>query len=135
MVTLNMSGHGIGSFRTKLYVTGLFAAYLVFGNDTVHSNGSYDMFIAKFNKSTGNEVWMRDTYSTQWEDGQRIAIDSIGNVYVGFHDYHSGTPPFPEVTFTSAGYYDPVVVKYTNKGQSFGRIAEAVSAMIMSGLH
>ncbi|HYV94007.1 MAG TPA: SBBP repeat-containing protein [Chitinophagales bacterium] len=113
------AGYGIelDPSEQNFYVTGLFSGYLVFGDDTVHSNGDYDMFIVKFNKSTGNEVWMRDTYSTQWEDGQRIAIDSIGNVYVGFHDYHSGTPPFPEVTFTSAGYYDPVVVKYTNKGQ------------------
>lgn len=113
------AGYGIelDPSEENFYVTGLFGGYLVFGDDTIQSSGSYDMFIVKYNKSTGNPVWARDTYSTQWEDGQRIAIDSIGNVYVAFHHYHSGTPPFPEVTFNSAGYYDPVVVKYTNKGQ------------------
>lgn len=101
----------------NFYVTGIYDGSLVFGHDTITNHGSYDMFIAKYSTATGEAEWARNSFSTQWEDGRGIALDQNGNVYVAFHYYHSGTPPFPQVTFTSAGYYDPVVVKYTGCGE------------------
>jgi len=111
------AGYGIAlDGNGCFYITGLHNDYTVFDTITVQPNGSYDMFLAKY--STGGDVqWVRSTLSTQWEQGWSVAVDEQGSPYVAALCYHGGTSMFSEVYMTSAGYYDPVIVKYNRHGE------------------
>ena len=111
------AGYGIClDASTNIYITGLSSGFTLFDTTTVTPHGSYDMFIAKYN-SGGDIQWVRNTFSSQWEHGRKVAVDGGGNVYVGGEFYHGGTTSFPGIFFTSKGYYDPFVVKYNHEGE------------------
>lgn len=70
-------------------------------------------FVAKINPA-GAFQWVRTFEATDGERDNRIAIDTIGNIYVtgGFR----GTKPFGPITATSFGGRDIFVLKYDSMG-------------------
>jgi len=65
----------------NVYITGSFLSNAYFDTDTLHTNGTWDMFVAKYNND-GNIVWTRHGGGTNHDHGNAIALDSDGNVYV-----------------------------------------------------
>src|SRR5688572_13498872 len=58
------------------YITGHFAANAEFpGTSNLTARGSYDIFVAKFDR-TGRAVWARRAGGTNVDNGYKIAIDS-----------------------------------------------------------
>lgn len=70
-------------------------------------------FVAKLDPA-GNFQWVRTFQATDGERDNRIAIDSLANVYIvgGFW----GTKPFGSLSATSNGGRDIFVIKYDNAG-------------------
>ncbi len=68
----------------NIYVVGYFANTVDFdpgaGTADLTSNGSKDIFIAKYD-SSGNYVWAKQIGGTSFDQGIAIAIDGSGNVY------------------------------------------------------
>jgi hypothetical protein len=63
-------------------LTGYFqGASSVFGNDTLHAAGIYDVFIARYDAS-GNAMWAMHAGGTAIDMGNGIACDSSGNILV-----------------------------------------------------
>ncbi|MBS4027701.1 MAG: SBBP repeat-containing protein [Ignavibacteriales bacterium] len=99
------------------FVTGNFSsAAITFGTTTITNNGSYDMFIVKYN-ATGNVVWAKSAGGTNYDNGSRIAVDANGNSFVtGW--FQSSTITFGTTTLTnsSSDTADMFVVKYDASG-------------------
>ena len=66
----------------NIYVTGEFDTDIVFGNNTLISAGSTDIFVAKLN-SKCKWVWAYSTGDTGFDIGHDLAIDCDQNVVVG----------------------------------------------------
>jgi len=78
------------------------------GNTAV---GAGDILVAKFN-STGNVLWVRFMGTSFIEDGNAIAVDSSGNVYITGKTYTTGSLEGQ----ISSGSGDVVIAKYDTDG-------------------
>ncbi len=109
----------------NVYMTGYFTGTADFtpGPDTANltSNGSYDIFIAKYD-SSGNYRWAINIGGSTVDEGYAISLDNAANVYVT--GYFTGTADFDPgtdtVNLTSNGpNYDLFIAKYDSSG-NFG---------------
>jgi hypothetical protein len=66
---------------SNIYLTGCFEGSVIFGNITLNSFGSFDIFTVKYDKN-GELLWVRQAGSTQYDSGRNIKVDNNGNVYV-----------------------------------------------------
>ncbi|HPI42519.1 MAG TPA: SBBP repeat-containing protein [Candidatus Cloacimonas acidaminovorans] len=86
------------------YITGFFcSSSCSFGNTTLTSSGSDDIFVAKLD-SNGNWLWAKKAGGQSNDGGRSITVDDNGNSYVT-GDF-SGSATFGTTTLTSSGYYD-----------------------------
>jgi len=65
----------------NIIMTGTFWFALNFGGGPHFSNGTSDMFVAKFS-SGGTNLWSKDAGELSEDRGQAIAVDSSGNIVV-----------------------------------------------------
>lgn len=95
----------------NIYITGKF--YSSAFNDLINSNGSADMFIAKYNPD-GILLWAKKAGGTDYDYGCQVALDNSGNVYVvGFVN---GTAYWEHISKTSSVQGDMFIAKYDGKG-------------------
>ena len=104
----------------NIYVTGFFTQTATFEGTQIVSNGSQDMFVAKYN-SNGNLQWVKSGGGPQNDVGNAIAIDNSGNVIVT--GQFSETAQFDSFTLnsmvdpsTSVSSVDVFTVKYNSSG-------------------
>ena len=95
------------------YVTGYFQETAAFGNISLTSDGSYDIFIAKLS-SSGSWQWAVKAGGSSADVSNGIAVDSSGNAYVtgGFQ----GTAAFGSISLTSDGSRDIFIAKLSSSG-------------------
>lgn len=104
-------GHGISVDRQgNSIITGQFTNTTTFGNTTLFSNGSDDIFIAKLD-TNGNFLWAKEIGGglNSTESGYGISMDHNGNSYTT--GYFSGTATFGNTTLTSSGDWDVFIAK------------------------
>ncbi|MBI4645285.1 MAG: SBBP repeat-containing protein [Bacteroidia bacterium] len=110
-------GYAITTDNTRnIYLTGYIASDTAyFDNDTLFSNGSCDIYLAKFD-SLGGLLWIRQAGGDWWDEGKTIALDDENNIYIAgkFVD----TVMFENdtiISFSTDGY-DVFLAKYDNDG-------------------
>lgn len=104
----------------NIYTTGYFSGKCDFAPEeqvsSVKSNGSFDIFIQKFDKS-GNFQWSKTYGGIAGDEANSICIDKKGNSYVtgsfyetvDFYDNNGVT------TYTSVGLSDIFIIKLNNE--------------------
>lgn len=98
----------------NVYITGQFVDDFTFNGQTVTSNGSDDVFVAKLN-ANGTPNWFSTFGSTLGDIGRGLAVDANGNCYVTGNARGSAT--IGTVTLSAPGNnYDAFLVKYNNAG-------------------
>lgn len=101
-------------------VTGYFlSTSITIGSTTLNNEGDGDVFIAKYEGSTGNVLWAAGAAGTSADQAHSITADASGNSYVaGF--FSSSSILFGSTTLTnnSAGSYDLFLAKYDGNGNS-----------------
>ncbi len=104
-ITIDASGN--------YYFTGFFDGKIGFGNDTLESAGSRDVFIVKMH-SSGTYLWARRAGGLGSDLARDIAVDNSGNVYI--IGYYYGTAKFGSTTLTANRNSDIFVAKLNNSG-------------------
>lgn len=102
----------------NVYMTGSFTGYALFGNAQLVSNGSRDVFVAKYDAS-GALQWARRAGGTSSDEPRGIAV-ADGAVYVvgtfnGTADFNTPTSGASH-TLASAGSWDVFVAKWSDAG-------------------
>jgi len=95
------------------YIIGYFQSTATFGNTTLTSQGSYDIFVAKLNNN-GVWQWAKKAGGSFVEIGTSITLDNSGNIYIT--GYFQGSPTFGNTEIISQGGYDIFVAKLSNNG-------------------
>ena len=108
-------GEGIATDASgNVYVTGRYQGTATFGNTTITSAGSSDVFVAKYNTS-GTLLWVRSGGGGGGDSSSDITVDVSGNVYVTGH--FEGLASFSNnFLISSKGYDDIFVTKYNSSG-------------------
>jgi len=74
--------------KGRIYITGNFVGKAAFGSDDMISRGGIepghdsDVFLVKYNSSSGDMVWLRQAGEAGENTGHGIAVDNNDNVYV-----------------------------------------------------
>lgn len=99
----------------NLYITGGFKNNIFFDNiNLINSNSSYQNFIVKFNSDV-NAVWGKNSVGITSCIGTDVVSDEAGNtVTTGFF---SGSISFDNVTLTSHGSNDIILIKHDPSGK------------------
>ncbi|MBL7847866.1 MAG: VCBS repeat-containing protein [Cyclobacteriaceae bacterium] len=101
----------------NVYFTGWFTGTADFdpgpGVVNLTPNGSLDVFVTKFDANR-NLVWAIKMGGFSADQGQAIAVDGSGNVYVA--GYFTGTGTFGGSSLSSAGGSDAFVCKLNSSG-------------------
>ena len=97
----------------NVYTTGFFAGTVDFGAGDVTSNGSFDVFVSKFN-SAGAHQWTNTFGGVEFDRGNEMAVDAAGNVHIT--GIFCGTVDFGAGNVTSAGATDAFVTKLNSAG-------------------
>ncbi|HTF04735.1 MAG TPA: SBBP repeat-containing protein [Bacteroidia bacterium] len=97
----------------NVYVTGAYNASISFGSIKLTNKGEADLFVAKYD-TNGKVLWAKGAGGTRGDEGQGIAADANGNVYVT--GYFSETAAFGTVKLTGAGSWDVFTAKYNTNG-------------------
>ena len=95
-------------------ITGWFAESIHFGDVVLESNGSYDMFVARYNNE-GDVIWAKSAGGEGDDYGNRLTTNMEYDVLVsGSFRYtaHFGE----ETTITSEGNRDIFIANYANTG-------------------
>ncbi len=117
-------GQDIAIAGANIYLTGNFEGTADFNpavtSNTLTSNGSLDMFIAKYD-TTGAYIWAKSMGSTNKHDySYAIDIDASENIYItgGFEETVDFDPSVSTATLTSASVLaqDIFVAKYNSSG-------------------
>jgi len=98
----------------NIYVTGVFADSANFGSVKVVGNGGSEMFVAKYT-SVGNLVWVKTAGGKKEDEGNGIALDASGNIYVSGR-IDSAAVFDANNSFVGAGGYEAYIAKYDNSG-------------------
>ena len=107
-------GYGIAMDGTgNCYVTGFFNSSANFGNITLLSRGSQDIFVSKLD-ANGNWIWAKQAGGTSYEGGIGIATDSYGNSYVT--GYFRGSVTFGSTQFVNYGLNDIFIALLDTNG-------------------
>ena len=112
----NESGQGITvDTAGNVYVVGDFSGSKAteFGNSSLTSKGSNDIFVAKLN-SAGIWQWANDAGGTGFDQARAVQVDAAGNIFVG--GLFSNSSGFGSSTLTSRGSYDAFVGKLNSGG-------------------
>ncbi len=117
-------GYGVAADGSgNVYVTGYFRITADFdpdGGDPRISNGGYDVFLSKFD-SSGNFEWARTWGGIRWDQGNGVAIDGSGNVYVtGYFSETVDFDPGGGDPHTSNGSNDVFLSKFDSSGNFKG---------------
>ncbi|MBI3502888.1 MAG: SBBP repeat-containing protein [Bacteroidetes bacterium] len=109
----------------NVYVTGSHMTTINFGNTSlVNSTFNSDMFLVKYDASTGSDLWstkgIPNNASGPTEIGQTVATDAPGNIYVG-GQYSSpyiifGTDTLFNSQTSFPMTYDYFIAKYNSAG-------------------
>ena len=104
----------------NVYITGDFSSYTIdFGGGPLIHEGSYDIFLAKFD-SKGNHLWSKSFGGSNGDHGSSVSIDISGNVYIT-GDFSSYTIDFGGGPVTNAGGYEIFLAKFDSKGNHIWR--------------
>ena len=81
------------------------------------SFGDEDIFVSKFN-AAGNFIWAKQMGGIQSEEGNSLAVDAAGNVYITGHFYGTADfdPGSPVYNLVSAGFSDIFISKLDGNG-------------------
>jgi hypothetical protein len=113
------AGYEIGRSVTTygngdIYITGHYTGTLSFENQTIYSNGSWDVYLTKYSAS-GTVIWVRN-FGEALEDWPRdVVTDPAGNVYIA-GSFRSQTLTVDTTTLTSQGFSDIFLAKYDAAG-------------------
>ena len=97
----------------NIYITGLFQDTVTFSSDTLTSNGSSNLFVAKID-ANGNWLWATQIDGSYINKGRAIATDNEGNSYVTGLFYETAT--FGTHSLSSFGEQDIFVAKIDTSG-------------------
>ena len=107
-------GNGVASDANgNVFVTGNFKGTITFGDVSLVSEGSGDIFIVKYDAS-GKLLWANRAGGTSEIWANDIAVDTAGNCYI-IGDFY-GTASFGDKTATSSSAVDVFTVKYDASG-------------------
>lgn len=98
----------------NVYITGYFYNISNFGNYSVTSAGSSDIFTAKYNPLNDKWIWVNRAGGPSGDYGGDIVTNSKGEVLISGN--FSGTASFSGAFITSAGESDMFIVKYFSTG-------------------
>lgn len=114
-------GNAIAVRKNAVYFTGAYnSTSLAFGTTSLTnvSAGTSDVFLAKYDLS-GNSLWAKKAGGNDSEEGNGLAIDSFGNVYLtGFFSSNSLTFGTTIINDFSVGYRDLYIASYDGAGNS-----------------
>lgn len=97
------------------YVSGYFTGSANFGGATADAAGNEDIFVAKYDRISGNLLWVKTAGGSDYDNGLSIDVDISGNSYVT--GYFTRTASFGDKSITSAdNSRDIFVAKYNNSG-------------------
>jgi hypothetical protein len=114
----------------NVYITGKFTSSTIdFGGGALTNAGSYDIYLAKFDRN-GNHLWSKRFGGSDWDEGTSVSVDSSGNVYIT-GSFRSSTIDFGGGALTNAlaGWADIFLSKFDSHGnhlwsKRFGGIAD-----------
>lgn len=110
----NAAGYSIATDSSgNSHVTGVFEATSSFGDTTLNSRGSNDIFIARLD-GNGDWLWTKQAGGTNTDYAQAIATDSSGNSYLT--GYFRGTASFGTTPLTCTGDTDIFIAKLNISG-------------------
>jgi len=102
----------------NLCVAGKFLSATTFGNTTLNSIGSADVFVAKLD-SGGDFLWARRSGSVGNDEVSGLTVDDAGSIFItGF--FSSATADFGSETLSSAGNNEAFVTKLDAAGNFLG---------------
>lgn len=118
----------------NVFVTGFFSRYMTLDNFTIvetdSANSKRDIFLVKLD-SAGNVLWLKKAGGTNDEDGNSIAVDILGNVYLT-GAYLSPTIDFGTVTLTNTSNIGSAFNLFLAKYDPDGNTLWAKSATSMN---
>jgi hypothetical protein len=94
------------------FLTGEFNADFKLGGETLHSRGSADVFVAKFDEKGGLR-WITQGGGDKSDNAYTMVCDPHGNLFLG--GSFAGTAKFGDASVTSAGGNDLYVAKLKAK--------------------
>ncbi|MFH1132396.1 MAG: SBBP repeat-containing protein, partial [Pseudomonadota bacterium] len=97
------------------FVTGTFFGEAYFGTSRLSSQGQSDVFVAKYNPY-GQVVWAVSIGGVKGDEGNGIAIDQNGDLYVT-GSFEGLATPFGSKVLTAKGDQDVFVAKFDSAGQ------------------
>jgi hypothetical protein len=102
-------------YSSNIYITGKFTnSTIVFGHDTLTSNGGYEIFIVKYDAS-GNVVWAKSAGGIYDDYSSAIAVNVNSNTYIS-GSFESPNISFGSDTLINTGGKDIFVTKYDALG-------------------
>ena len=105
----------------NVIATGSFYGTATFGDTTLISEGSLDIFAVKYD-GAGNFIWAVQAGGMDQDSGYDIATDDSGSVLIT--GYFRGTATFGDTVLVPAGYRDAFIAKYDRSGD-FVWVAQA----------
>lgn len=112
-----------------VFVTGYYTGTTItFGSTTLtNTSSNRDVFLAKYNTSTGNAVWAKDGGGTGEDAAQGVSFDTYGEPIIS--GYFTGTASFGGNTITSTGGEDIFISKYdVNGNEKWTKAANGTTA-------
>lgn len=128
--SLDDLGTGIAVSKSNVYVTGAFNSSTLSIGATILGNasaGTSDLLLAKYDLA-GNGAWAKRAGGSDYEGGNAVACDSLGNVYMtGYFVSSSITFGTINVNNSTFGTKDLFVTAYDGTGNPLWAIANGGS--------
>ncbi len=106
----------------NIYLTGRFkSSTLAFGAVILTNSGNNDIFLVKYD-ADGNVLWAKCAGGINYESGNAIAADALGNIYIAGY-FSSPTITFGSITLTNVGSYDMFLAKFDAGGNALWAIS------------
>lgn len=97
----------------NIILAGQFEGSATFGDTTLSSFGSADIYLAKYD-ADGNVLWATQAGGNNFDEGIAVAVDEAGNIFLSGHFVE--TASFEDTSLTSLGFQDIFLAKYDAAG-------------------